>query len=162
MVNLYERGGHCHTAFFTGCTAFTSVEKLTLRNSVIELHLIYAFACALPGLTHLVVGNIRPTVAAFYPYPPQLGDPRLVSVSLDVGPMYRNALKRILGWLKLTASTRTLRSVSFTARPPEVSDIGIYFAEHGALLEEVSVDIRADAEQDLEGATPSRYSVICS
>lgn len=132
-----------------------------MRNSVIEIHLLYAFTSALPSLTHLVVGNIRPTVSAIYPYPPELGDPHLVSVILDVGPMYWNAFKNILAWLKLTASTRTLRSLCVTVQPPEVADFSVYLEEHGSLLEELLVDIRANTEQDCDGTWAPQSTAAC-
>lgn len=153
LTNLREMGDNCDDAFFAACAAFTSVETMVFRDSVIELHLLYAFACAFPNLAHLTVGNLRPILASIWPYPLQLVDLKLTSVTLDVGDLYRNALQSILVWLGQTATANTLRSLTVTFGPSEVPDVGLFLEKHGAVVQQLSLRIRGppDTEQEFEG-----------
>lgn len=154
LINLHELGDHCHAHFFTACTRFTSVDKLVIRDSVIEMHLLYAFVCAFPNLTQLVVGALRPLIAAFFPYPPQIVHPRLISLTINIGPTYRGALTQVLTWLKRTPSTMTLRTLTLVVQASEVSTVGKYIEEHGALLENLSLRFPTNSFQEFDGMWP--------
>ncbi|KAI0698878.1 hypothetical protein BC835DRAFT_1412889 [Cytidiella melzeri] len=141
LVHLCENGTYCNTRFFRACDAFSSVDRLTIRDSTLGLNLLYAFASSLPSLKHLSVGFIVPPIASAYPYPEQLLDPRFSTLTLDIGQLYPLGLPSILGWLAKSTARQTLRSLDIHVHAEQVSDLGMFLQRHGALLEDLSLTI---------------------
>lgn len=142
LVNLYENGRHCPTIFLHAFLTFTSVERLTVRDSTIVVNLLFAFICALPNLKHVTIGFLHPLLASIYPYPVQLLNPTFTTLDLHIGGAYPFGLGKVLDWLVERSVTSRLRSLSLDIYQGQVVDAGKYLRDHGELLEHLSLNIR--------------------
>ncbi|KAF7790695.1 hypothetical protein EIP86_001651 [Pleurotus ostreatoroseus] len=113
FIGLWEAGEIlAGSTFFHDLTEFKTVTKLTVRYSFVTLNILQAFACALPNLQDLQIGETFQPPIEFGDAPAGIYDPSLSSLHIHAGQRFPEATDLGLTWALSTKSRWTLQSLS--------------------------------------------------
>ncbi|KAJ3557318.1 hypothetical protein NM688_g1538 [Phlebia brevispora] len=112
LVQLCEMGEYILADFFHEFAKFETVSRLTVRDSLIAMRMILAFASALPRLRDFRIGMTREMPTNLWDAPPNLLDPSLTYLELKIGNLYSDGIQESLTWALSSNSLTTLQSLN--------------------------------------------------
>ncbi|KAI0086908.1 hypothetical protein BDY19DRAFT_995351 [Irpex rosettiformis] len=117
FIRLSDAGEFCDAEFFSTFYYFTSVKRLILEDCAMNLAVLKAFACSLPGLTELIIVDLLPLLVTVWEAPPLLTTPPLTKLVLDVTNTASPTMENFMNWLFVHGNCggrlHTLHSVEF-------------------------------------------------
>lgn len=154
FVDLHDYGEYMNHEFFIGLSAFTSVNKFSMRGCSINQRLILSLLTCLPNLRHLDIGRTLGMPYMLQEDTPQLYLPELISFNVDIGSAFPTLYNILLTWALSTPSKFSLRSFSVVVRMLDAGAVGDFLKEVGGRLEYLEMKfvpyVSADTEYDGE------------
>ena len=139
LACIYDYGEYLDHDFFHRLSAFATVDSLVLRECGLTEHFIFSFIAAFPHLRHLRISSLRPLASMLGEAPPLLHQPRLVSISLEIGNKYPSLFESLLQWLLTSPTQSTLRAFSGIVHILDSAITGTFLRAVGNVLERLEL-----------------------